>query len=77
MRAIVSWILELLLEEDEEEEGTMSNKAIEGCFLAFLGLMLFPRSAIAFFQATFRVRRGVKGSRTVGMMFAFSSLKRC
>jgi hypothetical protein len=30
---------------------------------------------MAFFQVTFRVSRGVKGSRTVGMMFAFSSLR--
>jgi len=61
----------------ECEEGTTSNKAIEGCFLAFFGLMLFPRSAMAFFQVTFRESRGVKGSRIVGMMCAFSSLMGC
>jgi hypothetical protein len=76
VRAIVSWILELFPSlEVKEEEGTTSNRAIEGCFLAFLGLMLFPRSAAVFFQVTFWVRRGVKGSRMVGIMFAFSSLR--
>ena len=74
VRAIVSWILELFPSLEVNEEGTTSNRAIEGSFLAFLGLMLFPRSAAVFFQVTFRVRRGVKGSRMVGIMFAFSSL---
>lgn len=72
VRAIVSWILSLLTLR--VPEGTTSNKSIEGCFFAFFGLTLLPSSAVAFFQVTFRVSRGVKGSRIVGIMFAFSSL---
>lgn len=69
VRAIVSWMPEFSRliwflfvpgedEEDEEEKGTVSRKCTTGSFLAFLGLMVLPRSAAAFFQVAFRVRRG-------------------
>jgi hypothetical protein len=65
VRAIVSWMPELsrptLPSEDEdenEEKGTVSRKCTTGSFFAFLGLMVLPRSAEAFFQVAFRVRRG-------------------
>lgn len=53
-----------------KEKGTVSRNVIEGCFLAFLGLIVLPSSAVAFFQVAFRVRSGTKGSRMVGIMFA-------
>lgn len=85
VRAIVSWMVEvrgaiasLSLLVDEEvgwKEGTASMKWMEGWCLAFFGLIVFPTSAEAFFQLALRVRRGVKGSRMVGIMLAFSSLE--
>ena len=46
---------------EEEEKGTVSRKCTTGSFLAFLGLMVLPRSAAAFFQVALRVRRGTVG----------------
>jgi hypothetical protein len=39
----------------------VSRKCTKGSFLAFLGLIVLPRSAVAFFQVTFSVRRGTVG----------------
>jgi hypothetical protein len=46
------------LPSEDEEKGTVSKNCTRGSFLAFLGLMVLPRSAEAFFQVAFRVRRG-------------------
>jgi hypothetical protein len=46
------------LPSEDEEKGTVSKKCTTGSFFAFLGLMVLPRSAAAFFQVAFRVRRG-------------------
>lgn len=77
VRATVSWMPErgwMGSSSGEEGEGTVSRKWTRGCFLAFLGLMSLPISADAFFQSAVMVRRGVKGSRTVGIMLALRSL---
>ena len=66
MRAIVSWMPELSkLMWSPDDEGTVSKKCTTGSFLAFLGLMVLPRSAEAFFQVMFRVRRGTGASVSV------------
>jgi hypothetical protein len=49
------------LPSEDEEKGTVSKNCTRGSFLAFLGLMVLPRSAEAFFQVAFRVRRGTGG----------------
>lgn len=43
--------------------------------MSFLGLMVLPTEAVAFFQVMLTERKGVKGSRTVGMISALLSLK--
>lgn len=72
VRAIVSWMPEfsrlgwllllLLLAMEKEEKGTVSRKCTMGSFLAFLGLMVLPKPAEAFFQVALRVRRGTVGT---------------
>ena len=49
------------MEKKEGEKGTVSRKCTTGSFLAFLGLMVLPMSAVAFFQVALRVRRGTVG----------------
>ena len=71
VRATVSWMPEfsrsrwslLAMEKEGEEKGTVSRKCTTGSFLAFLGLMVLPRSAVAFFQVALRVRRGTGWGR--------------
>jgi hypothetical protein len=73
VRAIVSWMPEVrslrLSSLVSEDEGTVSRKCTKGCFLAFFGLMVLPRSAAAFFQVAFRVRRGTLVVDVSGKMF--------
>ena len=52
----------LLLAMEKEEKGTVSRKCTMGSFLAFLGLMVLPKPAEAFFQVALRVRRGTVGT---------------